>query len=185
MTLEVKTRITAEEYYQLPEYAEHNLIQLIDGEVIISMAPIPFHQTVVGNTHVVFWLFAKQHGGRTYTSPIEVYLDQYNIYEPDVVYISPESRCVVEEKRLSGAPDLVVEVLSPSSVKHNREKKFNAYQAHGVQEYWIADPVNISLEVWILRDSLFVKVGTFVPGDTFESKVLKGQTIIVKDIFEA
>ncbi|MFN8373282.1 MAG: Uma2 family endonuclease [Anaerolineae bacterium] len=184
MTLEVTTRITAETYYQLPEYEHYNLIQLIDGEVVIGMAAIPKHQTVVGNAHVMLWLSAKQHGGKAFTSPIEVYLDQYNVYEPDVVYLAQNSRCVVEEKRLTGAPDLVVEVLSPSTAKVDRDKKFNAYQAHGVREYWIADPANAYLEVWVLRDALFVKSGTFVAGDTFECAVLNGQVIQVGAIFE-
>jgi Uma2 family endonuclease len=184
MTLQIDIRITADEYYQLPEYEQHNLIQLIDGEVVIGVAAIPKHQFTVGEALFLFLQFAKQHGGKAYTSPIEVYLDKHNLYEPDVVYLAPNSRCIVEEKRLTGAPDLVVEVLSPSTAKYDRDKKFKAYEAHGVREYWIADPANAYLEVWQLKDSTFNKLGTFVAGDTFESLVLNGQTIVVKDMFE-
>jgi Uma2 family endonuclease len=79
-------------------------------------------------------------------------MDEHNVYEPGVVYLVPHSRCIEEEKRLTGAPDLVVEVLSPGTAKHDHEKKFNAYQAHGMGEYWVADPANAYLEVWQLRD---------------------------------
>lgn len=182
MVVQAQTRMTAADYYALPEYAQHTLIELIDGEVVIKVAPIPLHQQIVGNTHVVLWMIAKQQGGMVFLAPVEVYLDEYNIYEPDVVYLAPNSRCVVEEKRLMGAPDLVVEVLSPGTAKHDRETKFNAYQRHGVREYWIVDPANRYLEQWILQDGAFVKGGTLIPGETFTSPVL-GSSVEVSVIF--
>lgn len=183
MAVQTPARITAAEYYQLPEYAQHDLIQLIDGEVVIGVAPIPKHQDVVGDSFLLLKLFSKQHGGKAYVAPIEVYLDALNIYEPDLVYLAPNSRCVIEEKRLVGAPELVVEVLSAGTAKQDREKKFRAYQRHGVREYWIADPANIFFEVWVLRDDAFEKLGLFEPGDTFTSTVLGGESISVSALF--
>jgi Uma2 family endonuclease len=182
MAVQAGMRITAEEYYQLPEYQEHDLIQLIDGEVIIGVAPIPRHQTIVGEILVLLTLYARQHGGSAYPAPVEVYLDEYNIFEPDVLYLAPESRCVVEEKRLVGPPDLVAEVLSPSTAKHDREQKFRAYQTHGVGEYWIVDPANLYIEVWTLEAGAFVKLGTFAGSDTFDSPVLNGQAVAVSEL---
>jgi Uma2 family endonuclease len=184
MTLQIDTRLTADEYYQLPEYEQHNLIQLIDGEVVIGRAETPLHQLILGAILFRLKQLEKQYAGQVYHIPIEVYLDKHNVYEPDVVYLAPNSRCIVEEKRLTGAPDLVVEVLSPSTAKYDRAKKFKAYEAHGVREYWIADPANAYLEVWQLKDGAFDKLGIFVAGDTFESIVLNGQTIAVKEMFE-
>jgi Uma2 family endonuclease len=185
VTLEAGTRIAADAYFDLPEYTQHDLIQLIDGEVVIGMPPNPYHQAVVGNLHVIFWSFAREHGGRAFIAPVEVMLDEHNVYEPDVLYLAPESRCVIEEQRLVGPPDLVVEVLSPSTAKHDREHEFSAYQGHGVREYWIADPANRTLEIWMLRDGIYVKSGTFVPGETFDSTVLAGQPIPVADLFHS
>jgi Uma2 family endonuclease len=182
MTIEIRTGITAEQYFQLPEYAAHDNIQLIDGEVIIGMPPIPRHQAAVVETIFVFKQHSTEQGGRVYSAPIEVYLDTHNVFEPDVLYLAPDTRCVVEAKRLVGPPDLVVEVLSPSTAKQDREKKFRAYEAHGVREYWIVDPANLTIEVWVLRNGLLDKIGTFVPGDTFESLVLSNRVIAVKDI---
>lgn len=180
----VRTRTTAAEFYNLPEYEEHDLIQLIDGEVIITVPPVPRHQDIVLSTAFVFKLHAKVHGGKAYVAPVQLYLDEYNIYEPDVLYLSPDSRCVVEEKRLVGPPDLVVEVLSPGTAKHDRQKKYLSYERHGVREYWIMDPIHIYLEVWVLRNDAFVKLGTYGPGDAFESTVLSGTTIEVSQLFE-
>ncbi|MBL8132760.1 MAG: Uma2 family endonuclease [Anaerolineae bacterium] len=185
MVLETRTKITAEVFYALPEYAAYEFIELIDGEVVIGVGARTKHQMIAGNIHGVCWMFAKQHGGRVFFSPTEVYLDDENIYEPDVLYLAPDSACVVEEKRIVGAPELVVEVLSPSSIKFDRAQKFHGYERHGVREYWIADPSNEALEVWVLSEGKFVRQGVYAPGDTFESAVLKGLTIAVSELLAA
>jgi len=178
-----QTRIAAADYFQLPEYEQHNLIQLIDGEVIIGMPPIPKHQSIVGEILVLLILIARKTGGRAFTSLIEVFLDEHNIFEPDVLYIKPDSACVVEEKRLIGAPDLVVEVLSPSTAKFDRQQKYQAYEQHGVGEYWIVDPLHELIEVWTLGDDgRFNRQGAFSKDDTFKSTTLD-ETVAVKEIF--
>jgi len=179
------TRISAEEYFQLPEYEEHTLIQLIDGEVIISMAPILKHQDIVREIIVLFAILSRQKGGKAYPAPTEVYLDKHNIYEPDVLYLKPDTQCVMDEKRLIGAPDLVVEVLSPGTAKYDRDAKFQAYQKHEVNEYWIIDPAHDLIEVWTLNESgKFAKLGVFDKSDTFQSITLD-EKITVKTIFPA
>lgn len=184
MTQQVKTRVTAAEYYQLPDYAQHDLIQLVNSEVIIGMPPIPRHQAIVGEIFFLLMTFAKKHGGRAFTSPIEVYLDEHNIFEPDVLYLSPNTACQVEEKRLSGAPDLVVEVLSPSTAKIDRHEKYQAYEHHGVREYWIVDPLHELVEVWYWHEGQFDHQGAYAGEDTFQSTVL-GETISVRPFFKA
>ncbi|MBN8620566.1 MAG: Uma2 family endonuclease [Anaerolineae bacterium] len=185
MAVQPIIRISAFDYYQLPEYAAHDLIQLIEGEVVIAVPPIPKHQSAVAETLFLLMTCSRTLGGKAYSAPIEVYLDEFNIYQPDVLYIAPQSRCIVEEKRLVGPPDLVVEVLSPSTAKLDREKKFRAYQKHGVREYWIIDPVNAYLEVWVLQNEIFTKLGTFTPDDTFESPVLNQYQVTLSAIFAA
>jgi len=176
-----KTRIHADTYYQLPQYQENTLIQLIDGEVVIGMAPNTKHQKIVREIMFLFMTIAKQKRGEAFDSPTEVYLDEFNIYEPDVLYLTPDSNCAVTEKNLRGAPDLVVEVLSPSTAKHDRSTKFQAYQEHGVDEYWIVDPVHETIEVWQLRDNRLNLLGAFASGDTFASRPL-GEDVTVKDL---
>lgn len=177
------TRITAEEYYQLPEYEEHTLIQLIDGEVVISATPFPRHQRIVGNVLIMFMTIYKNKGGEAFQIPIELYLDEYNIFELDVLYLKPDSKCTVGEKRLNGAPDLVVEVLSPGTAKYDRDAKKRAYQKHGVTEYWIVDPAHEALEVLQLNESgQFEELGVFAGDDSFQSLPLD-ESVSVKAIF--
>ncbi len=182
MVESTRTRIHASEYYQLPEYAEHDLIQLIEGEVIVGMPPRTKHQDIVRELLIFLGLYARKSGGKAYDSPIELYLDEQNIYEPDVLYLKPNSRCAVEEKRLVGPPELIVEVLSPSTAKYDRQQKFRAYERHAVEEYWIVDALHNLIEVFVLTDSKFQLQGAYSPDDTFVSLVL-GESVNVKLFF--
>jgi Uma2 family endonuclease len=184
MAQPAKTRLKAAAYYQLPDYTQHDLIQLIDGEVVIGMPPIPRHQAIVGEILFLLMTLVKQHGGQAFTSPIEVYLDEHNIFEPDVLFLSPNTTCIVDEKRLVGAPDLVVEVLSPGTAKFDRQEKYQAYEQHGVGEYWIVDPVHEVVEVWTLTQGRFVRQGAYAGEDTFQSDQL-AETISVSSFFPA
>lgn len=182
MAVQPKIRITATEYFQSAEYDQHDLIQLIDGEVLVSVPPIPRYQAIVSEILFIFMTIAKQKGGKAFTSPIEVYLDDHNVYEPDVLYLVPNTTCQVGEKRLTGAPDLVVEVLSPSTAKFDRLEKYQAYEQYGVREYWIVDPVYSVLEVWTLEDATFKRQGVYAREDRFQSHVL-AEIVVVKDVF--
>lgn len=177
----IQERITATEYYQLPEYEQHTLIQLIDGQVVMGMPHLLRHQAIVREILVFLTLFARQHGGTVYDSPVEVYLDEHNVYEPDVLYIAPDNTtCQLEEKRIVGVPDLVVEILSPSTARYDRGRKYRAYEEHGVREYWIVDPAHDTLEVWTQEDGTpnerhFQRMGAYAPGLRFTSTVLKSE----------
>jgi Uma2 family endonuclease len=184
MVSQSPVRVTAADYYNLPEYAQHDLIQLIDGEVSIGVPPTPRHQTIVGEILFLLLLAARKRGGRAFTAPVEVYLDAHNIFEPDVLYLGADSACRVEDKRLVGAPDLVVEVLSPGTARFDRQQKYAAYEQHGVREYWIVDPAHEVLEVWVWRDGSYTRMGVYAGEDTFDSAVLS-EPVSVRAIFGA
>jgi Uma2 family endonuclease len=184
MAVQPKTRITAADYYQLAEYEQHELIQLIDGEVIIGMPPILKHQRLVRDILYLLTTIARHQGGEAFDSPTEVYFDENNVFQPDVLYITPDTTCIAEDKRLIGAPDLVVEVLSPSTAKFDRQEKYKVYEKHGVREYWIVDAIHEVLEVWTLNDKQFIRQGAYGEDDTFQSQVL-GTSIEVKQIFRS
>lgn len=179
---QAKTHILESQYIQLPEYQEHDFIQLINGEVVIGMPPILKHQAIVRELIVFFTLIARQTGGTAFTAPTEVMLDDLNVYEPDVLYLTPDTNCRLEAKRIVGAPELVVEVLSPSTAKYDRREKYQAYQEHGVDEYWIVDPVHDVVEVFQLNGKLFNRLGAFADDDTFDSRPLQ-TSMNVEDLF--
>lgn len=165
------TRMTAAEYLALPET---NLPrQFIGGKVIEMVAPELDHQDVVGNTFFVFKQAAKTLGGKAYVAPTDVYFDEENITQPDVMWIAPNGLCVPEgKKRLRGAPDLIAEVLSPSTSRLDRGKKFKLYEKYGVREYWLVDPRDRLIEVWQHTNGVFVLLDVFGDGETFTSSLI-------------
>lgn len=182
----IRTHIHASEYYQLPEYEQHALIELINGEVIIGMPPILKHQLIVKKILALLTAIEAKIGGVAFPAPTEVRLDDQNIFEPDVFYVQADNLEITrqDEKRIIGAPNLIVEVLSPSTAKFDRHEKYQAYEKHGVNEYWIIDPVHDVIEVWNIGDAgFYMRQGAFAGDDTFDSAVL-GDTISVKDIFD-
>ena len=171
-------RMTAEEYFKLPE--TNTPMQLIDGELIMAPATIPPHQRLVRRIYdYINPLFTN---GEIWFSPTDVYLDEFNITQPDLLWVAPDGRCIETDTGLHGAPDWVLEVLSPGTAKHDRSKKYRLYEKHGVREYWIADPIEKLLEAWTLADGAFKYIGAYGTGDTFESLLL-GQTVDVTAIF--
>jgi Uma2 family endonuclease len=181
-----RIRMTVEEFKQLPE--SNVPTELIDGEVIVSPTPIYRHQEIVGDTYYFLKQIAKQNPtlGTAVVAPMDVWLGE-DCVQPDVFWVSgPESRCkLVEDGYWYGAPDLVVEVLSPSTAYRDRQTKFNLYQQHGVREYWLADPEGQYVEVFILEQGKFVRQGAFGPDDTFGSPVFGGLSVNVSELLSA
>lgn len=176
-----RTRMTAAEFLALPE--SNRLEELLHGEYILNPPPSDAHQKIVGRTHIL--LNDLITGGELRIAPTGVYLDEENFVEPDVFWVSPHNpRCQLREGRYwHGAPDLVVEVLSPGTARHDRVIKFSLYEQHGVREYWIIDPDTQYVEVWRLEGELFALQGSYGPGRRFESAVLSVQVDVSK-VFE-
>lgn len=171
MTQSTTTRMTAAEFFELPE---SNLpTELIDGEITQLTAPELDHQDVVGDIFVRFKAAAKERGGKAYIAPVDVYFDDANVPQPDVIWLSPESRCQpLGTKRLSGPPDLIAEVLSPSTALQDKRGKFRLYERFGVQEYWIVDPRDQLIEVWQHREGRFVLLDVYGASETFTSALI-------------
>ncbi|MEO1287352.1 MAG: Uma2 family endonuclease [Chloroflexota bacterium] len=181
-----KTRIAASDYFEHPDYQIHDFIQLIDGEVIIPMPPILKHQMIVGNIFFLLKLVVRKLGGLVFVAPAEVKLDDNNVFEPDVFYILAENVSIAQQddNRIIGAPNLVVEVLSPGTARYDRQQKYKAYEKHGVGEYWIVDPIHETVEVWVSsKEQKFERKGSFSIDDKFTS-ITTTTEFSVKDIFE-
>lgn len=176
-----QTKMTAAEFFELPE--SNAPIELINGALTVSPTPIPLHQDITLNTATLLKQISKIVGGKVFVAPLEVYFDDENVPQPDVMWIAPTRLRVVGEKRLEGPPDLIVEVLSPGTAKNDKETKFRLYEKYQVREYWIVDPVHRLVDVWARVEGKFVWQGAYGVGDNFASAVLDGQSIDVAAIF--
>jgi Uma2 family endonuclease len=175
-----RTRMTAAEFASLPETPTPP--ELIDGEVIVSPTPRNTHQAVVRSLLLALTRLGE---GEAILSPMDVYLDDDNVVQPDLFWVSgAKSRCQLgEDDYWHGAPDLVVEVLSPGTARRDRGDKYDLYQRHGVREYWIVDPAARFVEVFVYQGEGFTRQGLYGPEETFASSVLAGREIGLEQIF--
>ena len=150
-------KLTVAEFHQL-EFDDNDthLYELLDGEIVKKKAPAPRHQRVTRDLTLRIHLFALEHKlGEILPSPIDVFLDDTNSPQPDLVFISLSKAHIVTEDGVMGAPTMVVEVISPSSIYRDRVTKKALYERFGVQEYWLVDPADNFIEIFTLTDGQY------------------------------
>ena len=129
--------LTYDDYAALPEDGRRS--ELYEGELIVTPAPRPRHQAVIGNLHLLMAEHVRQRGlGEVFLSPIDVILSRITVLQPDRVYLDTARLGIVTERAIEGAPTLAV--LSASTGHRDRGAKQALYARHGVPYYWIADP---------------------------------------------
>ncbi|MBC7105760.1 MAG: Uma2 family endonuclease [Firmicutes bacterium] len=172
---------TYADYALLPEGAPY---QLIGGELILTPAPTTFHQIVSMRLENMLVNFVTERGlGLVLDAPVDVYLEEKETYQPDIIFISRDRLDIVEKARVNGAPDLVVEILSPSTAYYDMKKKARVYARHGVREYWLVDPEERSIEVYRGHEGRFL-ADQRVEGDgTVRSLVLEGLEVDAARLF--
>ncbi len=177
----VRTRITAAEYAQMPETTQP--MELIDGGIIQLPTPKHPHQRLA--VHSIQFLSPLLPGGELCVAPSDVHLDELNVVQPDIFWVAgPKSRCKLgNDGYWHGAPDLVIEILSPSTALRDKRDKFELYERHGVREYWLMEPDAQYVEVWELSRGQFRQKGIFGRENTFESAVLGGKQIALSALF--
>jgi Uma2 family endonuclease len=150
-------RWTYEEYARLPVPSEAGgtRFEVIEGELYVTPAPGMRHQEIV--THLVSLLHAfarSKELGKVFVSPFDVLFGEGDYMEPDILFVSRDRVGMVSERGVEGVPDLVVEVLSPSTRGRDRGIKLERYRHFGVAEYWIIDPDRRTVETWNLATPL-------------------------------
>ncbi|HMB91435.1 MAG TPA: Uma2 family endonuclease [Rhodothermales bacterium] len=176
-----KKAYTYEEYAQLPEGAPY---QLIGGELIMAPAPTPYHQRIL--TRLLFNLmqFVEEQGlGEVIPAPIDVFLSEEDTPQPDLIYIASDRLGIIGEKKIEGAPDLIMEILSPSTAYYDLKDKKRLYEAHGVKEYWIIDPKAKEIEVYKNKGQHFQLTSREVGEGMIPSSLLNGFTVDLSAIF--
>ena len=139
--------------YRVDDYRRYDGDQpceLLYGRFLMTPAPSNRHQTLVILVVEVLMRASRASGGWAQVAPADVVLSQDTVVQPDAFYVSSARRSIVEEQETSGAPDIVVEVLSPGSRRRDRIEKLERYVAVGVPEYWIVDPEDRVTEFLVL-----------------------------------
>lgn len=176
-----RERYTYEDYCRLPEGAPY---QLIGGKLVMTPSPTPYHQMVSMKLELQMATYVLEKGlGIVLHAPLDVYLDETETYQPDIIFISNERLNIIEEKCIKGAPDLVVEILSPNTGYYDLRSKYKVYEKKGVQEYWIVDPQVKSIQIFRLQEGKFVLDQEVEEQGVVKSRVIPGLEIRLESIF--
>lgn len=135
---------------------EGTRVQLIEDVIMMEPCPAYSHQNMLLEILMPIANFIRSHRlGKVLFAPFDVYLDQENVFRPDMFFISRERLHLIKKNGLHGAPDLVAEVLSPSTSRYDRKDKKRVYEHSGVKEYWIIDPDTHMVQGFRLIDDIF------------------------------
>ncbi len=174
--------LTAEDLALLPD--DGNRYEIIGGQLIVSPSPTYRHQRVSFKlTSVLDAHLSATGNGQAVAAPMDVHLSSNDVVQPDLLVVLNGQSGIIQDHGIWGAPDLVIEILSPSSISNDFLRKSKLYERFGVREYWIVNPESATVSVQTLDGERYALSVDFGPGDTLTSAVLDGFTLDVALIF--
>ena len=154
------------------------------GELVVVPSPLLRHQIAAMELVTLLNDYRRVSGGLAVTAPFDIVFDEYDVVQPDVVFFRAERLHLLDPNAVTrAAPDIVVEVLSPSTAAIDRGRKMEMFARYGVPEYWIVDPVSRQIEVHVLEDGAYRQAQAALPGDTVRSVLLPDLTFPAARIF--
>jgi Uma2 family endonuclease len=176
------------DYIKSPEDVRY---EVLDGQIIsMSPAPTPKHQRVQRELLAELVMYLRGKNFSVFGAPIDVCLFANQMtsnekikdwVQPDIVVVCDQDK--INLQNIVGAPDLAIEILSPSTARNDRVIKYNNYQNAGVKEYWIVDPLNEYVEVFLLQNDQFIPSGFYTKEDSLKVNILEDLIINLKHIF--
>ena len=175
---------TYNHYAALPDDGQR--YEIIDG-VLLMAPPSPTGKHQAALVRLVYYLFTYvelPQLGQVFAAPFDVELSPMMVVQPDVLVLLNESKHKFTPSRIVGAPDLVIEIVSPGTATYDRIVKRSAYARAGVKEYWIVEPTAHTVEVLSLKGDAYISLGIFSEAQTLPSQVVPQFPVAVKQIFE-
>ena len=174
-------KFTYDDYLNTPEDKRY---ELLDGDLVALSSPEEFHQRVsilLGSKLVQFAVGNSL--GQIYHAPFDVVLSDIDVVQPDLIFVSNERTDIITPANIQGAPDLVVEILSPSTAARDKTFKRSLYAKHGITEYWMVDLTEKTITILRLGERGFEVVDTCGEGEILTSPTLPGFTLNLNGIF--
>jgi Uma2 family endonuclease len=182
--MRISTKFTYDDLQHIPP--DHNRYEIVDGELFVTPSPITLHQRIVGNLYGHLWQHVRKHRlGEVFVAPLDVVFSFSTVLEPDVIFVSKPRLGIIGEKNLSGAPDLVVEVLSESTARLDREIKPKQYAFYAVPEFWRIDPSEKTVEIFRLKAGEYELEASLGFGDALTSPLFPGLSLPVSDLWDS
>ncbi len=178
-----QTKSTYEDYAKTPDDERW---ELIDGELIMAAAPSVSHQRVVFALGKAMDAFVVERElGEVMVPAPDVVLSDTNTVQPDLLFVSKERADIITPANVQGAPDVMVEVRSPSTARLDWVVKRELYARYGVKEYWLVDPDVETATVLLLGERGYEEATTYWKGQVLTSPTLEGLAIDLNDVFRA
>ncbi len=178
-----KVRFTYSDYCLLPEDKRY---ELIGGDLYMAPAPLTRHQVILLNLALLIGPFVRQHNmGLFLPAPVDVIFSDEDVLQPDLLFVAADREGILTERACEGAPDLVIEILSPSTSQRDRQLKRKVYANYGVKEYWLVDPETDSIQVLRLGEADFSDCGNFGSGGHISTPLLPRLEVLVSEVVAA
>jgi len=178
-------RLTYDDFVQFPEDGKRH--ELIDGEHVVTPSPNMKHQAVLRNLAGLIWSYLRTHRvGQVFFAPFDVVFSEFDVVEPDLLFVSKERQSqILTAANVQGAPDLVVEIGSPSTRRRDDTVKRRLYEQFGVAEYWVVDPELDEIKVYRRAGGRFERLALLSAehGDVLTSPLLPGLELPLADVF--
>ena len=177
--LATAVKLTYDDYADAPDDERY---ELIDGELIMAPAPYLAHQGII--VRLTKLLPSEESGlGFLFVAPADVVLSPHDVVQPDLLFVAAERADIITAANVQGAPDLVVEILSPSTAQRDWTQKRELYARHGVKEMWLIDPDAKIVWQAFLNEGELAVVNVYIEGETLISPTLGGFTINLSEVF--
>jgi Uma2 family endonuclease len=168
------------------EFPSETRVELINNELYMPPAPSFEHQEISSELGFLLQSFVKGRGiGKLLYVPFDVLLDKYTVVQPDILFVSKDNLQNISSRGLEGVPDLVVEIISPSTFHRDSVEKYQLYERYGVKEYWLIEPANQVIEVFKLENGKYA-LYSFVSseaGEVAKSALLEGFEVKREEVF--
>ena len=179
-------KLTAAEFLSWPDDGRHQ--ELIGGVHYVTPSPKLAHQELVGRLFLAIanFLSTRRHLGRVFVARLDVVMSEYDVVEPDLLFVAGDQQSILTEANVQGAPALVVEVLSPSTRRRDEGIKRQLFDQKGVREYWLVDPKNCRVSICRRSpDGSFPIVSTLsaAADEHIETPLLPGFALSVSELF--
>ncbi len=173
---------TNKDYTAIPE--DGHRYEVVNGVLYMSPSPNVWHQHIVGEIFAYLRDYVRGSKlGRVFMGPLDVELSYKNVVQPDVFVVLNEHLSRIAKLRIIGAPDLVVEIASPSTARHDLHAKLDSYASAGVPEYWVVNPEAQTVELLVLEHDVYISLGVFSGQTTLPSQVLADLPVEVEQFF--
>jgi Uma2 family endonuclease len=187
MTALHEKKMTFQEFREMELPDDDNFIyELLNGSLVKRASPTIRHQDIQGELFALMRTYVSEKKlGKVLSAPIDVYFDDHNCPQPDIVFVSKERRFLVEDSDyVNGAPDLIVEIISPGTGKNDRGWKKDLYERFAVKEYWIVDPSAKLVEIYGMRENAYRLLAIQEEEGVVASSVLPGFELDIKVLFD-